>query len=99
LNLTYTNLCIIFTKGGEQTMKEQDRMVYKVPGKGWANKRNSAERPEAYYQTQKSAEDAARQNLINAGGGELSIKGENGKIRDKNTIGKGNDPCPPKDKP
>jgi hypothetical protein len=34
--------------------------------------------------------------LGNQGGGELSIKGRNGKIRDKKTISPGKDPYPPK---
>ena len=40
---------------------------------------------------------AARQNLINAGGGELNVQGLNGQIRSKDTISPGNDPCPPRD--
>jgi len=77
--------------------KPQDRTVYKVPG-GWANKRNSAERAEGIYTTQSQAADAARQNLQNSGGGELTIQGRDGRFRDKDTIAPGNDPCPPKDK-
>jgi len=36
--------------------------------------------------------------LKNQGGGELTIKAKNGKIRSKDTIYPGNDPFPPKDK-
>jgi hypothetical protein len=36
--------------------------------------------------------------LQNAGGGQLKIKGVDGKIRSKDTIKPGNDPYPPKDK-
>lgn len=75
--------------------KPQDRTVYKTP-EGWSNKRNSAGQPEKIYSTQKEAIDAARQNLRNSGGGELTIKGEDGRFREKDTVTPGNDPCPPK---
>ena len=39
-----------------------------------------------------------RSMLQNQGGGELTTKGLNGRIRSKDTIKPGNDPCPPKDK-
>lgn len=77
--------------------KAQDRIVYKTP-EGWANKRNGAERAEGIYSTQREAVEAARQNLQNSGGGELTIQGVVGRFRDKDTIAPGNDPCPPKDK-
>jgi len=77
--------------------KPQDRTVYMTPN-GWANKRNGAERAENIYSTQLEASKAARQNLKNSGGGELTIQGENGRFRDKDTVPPGNDPCPPKDK-
>jgi hypothetical protein len=35
--------------------------------------------------------------LKNQGGGELTTKGTDGKIRSKDTIPPGNDPYPPKD--
>jgi hypothetical protein len=34
--------------------------------------------------------------LKNQGGGELTIKGVNGRFRDKDTVTPGNDPYPPK---
>ena len=71
--------------------KPQDRTIYKTDN-GWANKRNDASRPSSLHDTQKDAYDAARENLINQGGGEISIKGLDGRIRDKNTISPGNDP-------
>jgi hypothetical protein len=36
--------------------------------------------------------DAARGYLSNEGGGELKIKGENGRVRAQDTIPNGNDP-------
>jgi len=77
--------------------KGQDRMVYRRPDKIWVNKRNDAEKASSLHDTQKTAIDAARKMLINSGGGELIVKGLNGKIRSKDTIPLGNDPCPPKD--
>jgi len=77
--------------------KPTDRMVYRRDGK-WVNKKNSSERATSVHNTQKAAEDAARQNLTNQGGGELITKGRDGKIRSKDTIAPGNDPFPPRDR-
>ena len=78
--------------------KENDRMVYKRDDGLWANKRNEAERPASVHTTQKEAIDAAKGTLHNQGGGELTVKGVDGRIRSKDTISPGNDPCPPRDK-
>lgn len=77
--------------------KDQDRTVYKHED-GWANKRNGASRPASVHATQREAIDAAKENLINQGGGELTTMGVNGRIRSKDTIAPGNDPYPPRDK-
>lgn len=77
--------------------KPQDRMVYQRPDGSWANKRNDAQRASSVHDTQAGAIGAARSNLQNQGGGELIVKGENGRIRSKDTIVPGNDPLPPKD--
>lgn len=77
--------------------KPQDRLVHRS-GTGWANIRVSAERAERIYPTQGEAIQAARENLKNAGGGELTIQGRDGRFRDKNTVAPGNDPFPPRDK-
>ena len=77
----------------EQFMaKNNDRMVYRNPDGEWVNKKNSSSRASSKHQTQKEAENAARQMLQNSGGGELTTKGRNGKIRSKDTIAPGNDP-------
>lgn len=78
--------------------KKQDRTVYKNDDGEWANKRNDASRASSVHKTQAAAEQAARQNLKNQGGGELTTKGRDGKIRSKDTIPPGNDPYPPKDR-
>ena len=72
--------------------KEQDRTVSRRPDGTWENKRNDADRASSLHDTQKAAQDAAREMLKNQGGGELTVKGVDGKIRDKDTIAPGNDP-------
>jgi len=77
--------------------KGRDRTVFKHDGQ-WVNKRNDAGKASSLHSTQKAAIDAAAEMLGNQGGGELTTKGLDGKIRSKDTIPPGNDPCPPKDK-
>ncbi len=78
--------------------KPQDRIVYKDSDGEWKNKRNDADRASSSHRTQSEAEEAARSMLKNQGGGELTTKGLDGKIRSKDTIAPGNDPYPPRDK-
>ena len=78
--------------------KARDRMVYHRKDGNWVNKRNDSDKASSLHKTQGKAEDSAREMLKNQGGGELITKGLNGKIRSKDTIAPGNDPCPPKDK-
>jgi hypothetical protein len=54
--------------------------------------KESAGRASAVTRTQKEAVDRAREFVHNRGGGELVIKGADGKIRSKDTIAPGNDP-------
>jgi len=77
--------------------KDRDRMVFKR-GDQWVNKRNDASKASSLHPTQREAENAARTMLTNQGGGELTTKGLNGRIRSKDTIAPGNDPFPPRDK-
>ena len=76
--------------------KKHDRMVSQRPDGNWANKKNDSERASSVHSTQREAEQAAREMLRNQGGGELTIKGVDGKIRAKDTVPPGNDPFPPK---
>lgn len=78
--------------------KDRDRTVSRRPDGTWENKRNDADRASSLHRTQKEAEQAAKGMLKNQGGGELTTKGVDGKIRSKDTIAPGNDPNPPKDK-
>lgn len=78
--------------------KGRDRTVFKRSDGMWANKRNDADRASSLHRTQGGAEKAAHGLLKKQGGGELTTKGENGKIRSKDTIPPGRDPNPPKDR-
>jgi hypothetical protein len=77
--------------------KGRDRTVYKNADGLWVNKRNDASKASSLHSTQKEAEQAARDMLHNQGGGELTTKGLDEKIRSKDTIFPGNDSCPPQD--
>jgi len=78
--------------------KGRDRTVYQREDKKWVNKRNDSDRASSTHSTQKEAEQSAKEMLTKSGGGELTIKGRDGKIRSKDTIPPGRDPNPPKDK-
>jgi len=79
-------------------MAKNNRTVSKRPDGTWANKLDGAERASSLHPTQKAAEKAARQMLERTGGGELKTKGEDGKIRSKDTIPPARDPFPPRDR-
>ena len=75
-----------------------DRVVFQRDDGDWVNKLNSAKRASSLHSTQQAAERAARRQLRQQGGGELTTKGQNGRIRSKDTIAPGRDPNPPKDR-
>ncbi|WP_079227447.1 DUF2188 domain-containing protein [Pseudomonas putida] len=76
--------------------KDQDRTISRRADGTWENKRNDASRASSVHDTQAEAQKAAREMLKNQGGGELTTKGVDGRIRDKDTVAPGNDPSPPK---
>jgi hypothetical protein len=78
--------------------KAKDRIVFQRDDGQWANKRRDADRASDVHDTQRGAVQRAREQLTRDGGGELTIKGEDGRIRSKDTIAPGNDPNPPKDR-
>lgn len=78
--------------------KPQDRTVSRRADGTWENKRNGATRASSIHTTQADAIKSAKGMLGNQGGGELTTKGVDGKIRSKDTIAPGNDPNPPKDR-
>lgn len=77
--------------------KGRDRTISRRPDGSWENKRNDANRASSVHTTQADAIAAGREMLGNQGGGELSVKGRDGRIRSKDTISPGNDPFPPRD--
>lgn len=77
-------------------MAKNDRYVVRHP-QGWAVKAPGAERASSVHETQKAAEQAAKQTVRRNGGGEVRIQGVNGKWRDSDTVPPGNDPNPPRD--
>ena len=77
--------------------KATDRTVFRRSDGTWVNKLNDADKASSTHKTQADAAKTAKQMLENQGGGELIIKGLDGKIRSKDTISPGNDPNPPKD--
>jgi len=76
--------------------KKQDRMISRRKDGNWENKRADATRASSVHRTQAAAIAAGRGNLANQGGGELTIKGVDGKIRAKDTVPPGRDTFPPK---
>lgn len=79
-------------------MAKNDRTVSRRPDGTWANKKDGAERASSTHPTQRDAINAARDMMQKSGGGELKVKGEDGKIRSKDTIPPARDPNPPKDR-
>ena len=78
--------------------KGRNRTVYRRSDGEWLNKRNASERASSVHPIQGDAQRAAKDMLRRQGGGELTTKGVDGKIRSKDTIRPGNDPVPPRDK-
>ena len=77
--------------------KDRDRIIFRR-GDEWINKRIDSDRASSKHRTQREAVTAAREMLHNQGGGELTIKAEDGRIRSKDSIVPGNDPFPPRDR-
>jgi len=78
--------------------KGRDRMVYQRSDGKWVNKRNDASTASSVQDKQSEAMEVAKQMLKNQGGGDLTVKGRDQKIRSKDTIAPGKDPHPPKDR-
>lgn len=65
-------------------------------GDGWRVVAPGAQRASARTDTQSEAIDRAREIIRNSGGGELIVQGENGRIRQKDTIAPAKDEYPPR---
>lgn len=68
------------------------RVVQKRDDGDWEVKAPGARRASAVTPTQSAGIDRARRILGNDGGGELQIRGKDGKIREQDTIEPGSDP-------
>jgi hypothetical protein len=78
-------------------MSKNDRYVVNHPD-GWAVKGAGADRASAIFDTQREAEQKAKEIVSNLGGGEVRIQDRHGQWRDSDTVAPGNDPNPPRDK-
>lgn len=63
---------------------------------GWRAQKEGSNRAVGVFDTQREAEDYARNILQNNNGGELITQGQDGQIRSKDTISI-SDPFPPRD--
>lgn len=72
--------------------KPNRRDVTPNPNGGWDVRKPDGQRASSHHGTQREAIAAGRQNLRNQGGGELRIKGRDGRVREQDTVPKGNDP-------
>ena len=70
---------------------DNDRTVQPRGDGDWEVVKEKHERASAITPTQKDAIDRAREIVGNAGGGELRIKGTDGRYRDSDTIAPGNE--------
>jgi hypothetical protein len=75
----------------------RDRTVYQRHDGLWVNKRNDADRASSLHETQRDANETAREMLENQGGGELTTMGRNHLMVSKDTIPPAHDPNPPRD--
>lgn len=78
-------------------MEKNDRYVVNHPD-GWAVRGPGKDRASGIFDTQREAEQRAKEIVGNLGGGEVRIQGRDGRWRDSDTVPPGNDPCPPVDK-
>ena len=78
-------------------MAKNDRFVVKHE-ECWAVKKTRAGRSSSVHPTQREAEKRAKEIVDNLGGGEVRIQGRSGSFRDSDTMGRGNDPSPPRDR-
>lgn len=76
---------------------KNDRYVTRHP-EGWSVQKPAAERASSVHDTQRDAEQRAKEIVGNLGGGEVRIQGRNGRWRDSDTVPPGNDPNPPRDR-
>jgi uncharacterized protein YdaT len=76
--------------------RANDHHVVPNQSGGWDVKPEQGERASSSHGTQKEATARAHEIVANAGGGEVVIHAQDGTIREKVTVGGGNDPYPPR---
>ncbi len=93
------------SKQGRQTTTNQPhkggpvrRIVEPDKDGGYRVLAPGADRASAKTPTKAAAAKRATEIVSNLGGGEVTYKNDRGRIVDSDTVGKGNDPHPPKDK-
>jgi hypothetical protein len=64
------------------------RTVTPKAGGGWTVEAGGPSIIKSTYKTQAEAEAAARADLLGSGGGELAVKGDDGRVRSQDTIGR-----------
>jgi hypothetical protein len=79
-------------------MTRNERHVTRSPGGGWDVRAPGATRSSGHFERKAEAEDRVREILGNAGGGELVIHDQHGRIIDSDTVPPGHDPFPPRDR-
>lgn len=75
-----------------ESPKVPEYMVGPDGNGGWKGTKAGSNRAGFTGETQKEVYDKVRNSLANNSGGEISIQGRDGKIRDKNTIAPKPDP-------
>ena len=70
-------------------MTDTTRWVVEYPEGGWAVEKENRERVSDILRTQEEAIDRGHEIVRNLGGGELIVKGRDGKIREKVTVAAG----------
>ena len=78
-------------------MSRNNRHVVPTSDGRWAVRREGADRASGLFDTQRDAQNRARVIEHNTGGGEVVIHGQDGRIRDSDTVAPGHDPFPPRD--
>lgn len=83
-------------EGGHLTA-QNDRFVGKHE-EGWVVKKTKAGRASSLHDTQRETEKRATEIVENLGGGEVRLQRKSGSFRDSDTMPRGNDPNPPRDR-
>ena len=78
-------------------MSRNNRHVVPTSDGRWAVRREGSDRASGIFDTQRQAEGRAREIEGRTGGGEVVTHGQDGRIRDSDTVPPANDPFPPRD--